>query len=299
MTRRLTYWWLALAAGTVAAYVSTRPAPPAALPPDEPATVYGYEIIREYPHDGNAFTQGLMFRDGFLYESTGLNGRSSLRKARLDTGAVVQRRDVDALYFAEGLTDWGGRLVQLTPMRTAPPVASTLAQIGDASFTLAVLRHRLGVNIGVSYDVASFEPQSTFTYKGEGWGLTRDERRLIMSDGTSRLRFLDPDSFTELGRVQVTDRGRPVDLLNELELVNGEIYANVWFEDRIAIIGPDSGRVTGWIDLTGLESRMVPRPDNRAGAVLNGIAYDAAGGRLFVTGKLWPRVFEIRLRPSR
>ena len=299
MTRRLTYWWLALAAGTVAAYVSTRPAPPAALPPDEPATVYGYEIVHEYPHDADAFTQGLMFRDGFLYESTGLNGRSSLRKARLDTGAVVQRRDVDALYFAEGLTDWGGRLVQLTPMRTAPPVASTLAQIGDASFTLAVLRHRLGVNIGVSYDVASFEPQSTFTYKGEGWGLTRDERRLIMSDGTSRLRFLDPDSFTELGRVQVTDRGRPVDLLNELELVNGEIYANVWFEDRIAIIGPDSGRVTGWIDLTGLESRMVPRPDNRAGAVLNGIAYDAAGGRLFVTGKLWPRVFEIRLRPSR
>jgi glutamine cyclotransferase len=164
---------------------------------------------------------------------------------------------------------------------------------------MAAVGRRLGVNIGASYDIASFEPQSTFTYTGEGWGLTRDDRRLIMSDGTSQLRFLDPATFNELGRLQVADRGRPVDLLNELELVGGEIYANIWFQDRIAIISPDSGRVTGWIELAGLRSRMTPPPDDRAGAVLNGIAYDAAGGRLFVTGKLWPRLFHIRLRPPR
>jgi glutamine cyclotransferase len=151
----------------------------------------------------------------------------------------------------------------------------------------------------LTYDLASFESQSTFTYPGEGWGLTHDDRRLIMSDGTSHLRFLDPTRFRELGRIQVMDRGRPVTYLNELEFINGEIYANVLFEDRIAIIRPDSGQVTGWIDLVGLESRIVSPPNVSTGAVLNGIAYDVASDRLFVTGKLWPHLFEIRLRPPR
>lgn len=290
---------LGAVAAMVAAYVPASVERAPAQPQQAAPTRHGYAIVREYRHDPEAFTQGLIHRGGFLYESTGLNGQSSLRKVRLEDGKVVQRRRIDDHYFGEGLTEWGGRLVQLTPMRTPLTLPSTVARIGDFSFYLTAVGRRLGVNIGSSYDIDSFEPQSTFTYKGEGWGLTRDDRRLIMSDGTSHLRFLDPDKFTELGRVQVTERGRPVDHLNELEFVNGAIYANVWFEDRIAIIRPDSGQVTGWIDMAGLESRMVPPPRDHAGAVLNGIAYDAAGGRLFVTGKLWPRLYEIRLRPAR
>ena len=272
-------------------------APAAPQPPPTAVPVHRYEIVREYPHDADAFTQGLIYRDGFLYESTGLTGRSSLRKVHLETGEVIGRHRVDDRYFAEGLTEWRGRLVQLTPMRDTPSVPSTIAHIGELSYLLASVRRRLGGNIGSSYDIASLAPQSTFSYAGDGWGLTSDDQRLIISDGSSHLRFLDPETFHELGRVQVTDRGRPVDWLNELELVNGQIYANVWFEDRIAIIRPDSGHVTAWLDLAGLASHLVPRPDESAGAVLNGIAYDASGDRLFVTGKRWPRVFEIRLRP--
>jgi glutamine cyclotransferase len=286
-------------AGALVAYLSVRTERAVPQPPQSGAAVHGYEIVREYPHDAEASTQGLLYHRGFLYESTGPTGRSSLRQVRLETGEVLQHRRLDDRCFGEGLAEWGGRLVQLTPMRTVLTHPSALTQIGRPSFLLAALGRRLGVNIGVSYDLASFEPRSTFTYTGEGWGLTRDDRRLILSDGTSQLRFLDPERFTELGRVQVTENGRPVRYLNELEIVNGEIYANVWFEPRIAIIHPDSGRVTGWIDLMGLESRLVPRPDGSAGAVLNGIAYDAEGGRLFVTGKLWPRVFEIRVRSPR
>ena len=232
------------------------------------APLHTYEVVREFPHDVEAFTQGLIYRDGFLYESTGLNGRSSLRKVRLETGEVVHRRDIDARYFAEGLTDWNDRLVQLT--------------------------YRSG--IAFVYDLATFEPRRTFTYRGEGWGLASDGTRLIMSDGSAELRFLDPETFAELGRVTVTDGGRPLEDLNELEVVGGAVYANVWFEDRIAVIDPSNGQVTSWIDLRGLAARMMPPPDAASGAVLNGIAYDAAGRRLFVTGKLWPRVFEIRVR---
>jgi glutamine cyclotransferase len=286
----------AILAAMAAAYFATRVKPSAAQPPQAAATVHGYEIVREYPHDAGAFTQGLIYRDGFLYESTGLTGESSLRKVRLATGEVVRRRRLDDRYFGEGLTDWGGRLVQLTPMRTPLTDPAALTQIGKFPFLLTALGRRFGVNIGSIYDLASFDPRSTFSYTGEGWGLTRDDRRLIMSDGTSHIRFLDPDRFNELGRVQVTDGGRPVDHLNELELVNGQIYANVWFSDRIAMIRPDSGHISGWIDLAGVELRMAPPPDRSAGDVLNGIAYDAAGGRLFVTGKRWPRLFEIRLR---
>jgi glutamine cyclotransferase len=235
------------------------------------ASTYEYDVVREYPHDARAFTQGLIYRDGYLYESTGLNGRSSLRKVRLETGEVVQRRELEHRYFAEGLTDWNGRLVQLTYQ----------------------------THVGFIYDRATFEPRGTFNYDGEGWGLTRDDRHLIMSDGTSRLRFLDPVTFAEVRRIQVTDGDRPVDDLNELELVNGAIYANVWYADRVAIVDPATGRVTGWIDLHALLARMNPPPDTGGGAVLNGIAYDTDGDRLFVTGKLWPRLFEIRVRKPR
>jgi glutamine cyclotransferase len=228
------------------------------------APVHGYEVVNAYRHDREAFTQGLIYRDGFLYESTGLNGRSSLRKVRLDTGEVVQRRGVDRAHFAEGLTEWNGQLIQLT----------------------------WTTNVAFVYDLATFEPRRPFTYPGEGWGITHDGRRLIMSDGTPSLRFLDPQTFRELGRVTVRDGGAAVDELNELEYVDGLVYANVWLTDRIAMIDPGSGTVTGWIDLAGL----LPARDRAGADVLNGIAYDAAGRRLFVTGKLWPRLFEIRIR---
>ena len=228
------------------------------------APVFGYEVVKVYPHDRDAFTQGLLYRDGVLYESTGLNGRSSLRKVQLETGKVLQQTAVDARYFAEGLTDWGARLVQLT----------------------------WNTNVGFVYDFASFKQVRTFSYAGEGWGLARDDRRLIMSDGTSTLRFLDPQTFAPAGQVQVVDGDRPVRDLNELEFIDGQVYANVWLTDRIAIISPGNGRVTGWINLAGLMARGAVSGD----AVLNGIAYDAPGKRLFVTGKLWPSLFEIRVR---
>lgn len=229
-----------------------------------PTPVYGYEVVNVYPHDREAFTQGLLFRDGVLYESTGLNGRSSLRKVELETGKVLQQTKVDNRYFAEGLTDWGNRLLQLT----------------------------WETNIGFVYDLASFKQVSTFKYPTEGWGLARDDRRLIMSDGTPTLTFLDPTTFQPTGRITVRDGTTPVEDLNELEFIDGEIYANVWMTDRIAIIAPATGRVTGWINLAGI----MPRGTTTGDAVLNGIAYDAQRKRLFVTGKLWPRLFEIRVR---
>ena len=272
-TRGITVWIVLAAFGVAAAlaYVSmnAKPQRSATLaPPPEPAIpVYGYEIVREYAHDPDAFTQGLVFRDGFLFESTGLNGRSTIRKVELQTGKVLQRRRVDDRYFAEGLVDWGNRLIQLTWQ----------------------------TNVGFVYDLATFKPLSEFKYPGEGWGLTRDAERLIMSDGTATLRFLDPVSLEERSRITVRDGARPVERLNELEFVDGQVYANVWGTDQIAIIDPASGLVTAWLDLTGLL-----RSSARKGGedVLNGIAYDAAGKRLFVTGKLWPRLFEIRVRRS-
>lgn len=226
--------------------------------------VYGYRIVNSYSHDPQAYTQGLIYRSGFLYESTGLNGRSTLRRVRLETGEVLQQERVDPTYFAEGLTDGNGRLIQLTWQSS----------------------------IGFVYDLASFKLQSTFRYSGEGWGLTHDQTRLILSDGSDTLRFLDPATFQERGRVAVRDGNVPVKALNELEFVRGEIYANVWHTDRIARISPTSGRVVGWIDLTGLLSKVYQLEPE---AVLNGIAYDADRDRLFVTGKLWPRLFEITL----
>lgn len=227
-----------------------------------------YRIIHTYPHDPAAFTQGLIFVDGHLYESTGLNGRSSLRLDDLDTGHTLQEKDVPAAFFAEGLTDWGNTLVQLTWQ----------------------------AHTAFVYDRASFRQLRTFHYEGEGWGLTHDSRYLILSDGTASLRFLDPATFAVARTIKVLDHGRPIDQLNELEYVHGEIYANVWMTNRIARISPRNGEVLGWIDLAGL----LPVIDRSSSdAVLNGIAYDAAHDRLFITGKLWPKLFEIRVTQGR
>lgn len=233
----------------------------------QPAPRYGFEIVRAYPHDTGAFTEGLFWRDGFLFESTGLEGRSSIRKVTLETGVPEQERLIESRYFGEGIIDWKDRLIELT------------------------WKHETGF----IYDIATFEKLGEFSYPGEGWALTRDDRRLIMSDGTASLRFLDPETLKETGRVQVTDAGRPVDNLNELEWVKGEVFANIWQTDLIARIDPTTGKVTGWIDLTGLLTEA-DRAGNRVD-VLNGIAYDTATDRLFVTGKLWPRLYEIRLKP--
>jgi glutaminyl-peptide cyclotransferase len=269
--------------------------PPPARP--EAANRYDVDIVREFPHDRTAVTQGLIYRNGWLYESTGLRGQSSVRRARLETGEVLQQRPVEARFFGEGLTEWGGRLIQLTPLRTLPAVSATLGRLaaGNLSAVLPEAERHLGLNTGVTYDVESLVPQSGFVYKGEGWGLTADGHRLILSDGTAYLRFLDPDSFRELGQIAVTEAGRPLRNLNELEFVDGEVYANVWHEDRIAIINLDSGHVTGWIDMALLQAQMAAGSTHPGEDVANGIAYDAGGGRLFVTGKRWPRLFEIRL----
>ncbi len=225
--------------------------------------VSGYVVVRAYPHDANAFTQGLEIVNGRLYEGTGLNGRSSIRRVKLETGEVTQRWDISAQHFGEGITLFGGRLFQLTWQ-------SGLAFV---------------------YDPMTFRQLQSFKYSGEGWGLTHDRTRLYMSDGSEFLRVLDPSSFKEVRRLRVTGEGQPVRNLNELEWVKGEIFANIWQTDYIARIDPSSGHVIGYIDLRGL----MPARDVSPDAVLNGIAYDEQGGRLFVTGKLWPRLFEITL----
>ena len=225
--------------------------------------VYGYAVVRTYPHDPHAFTEGLFLRDGYLYESTGLRGASTIRKVVLETGQVESGRSLPSQYFGEGIIDWKDKLIELTWQD----------------------------QVGFIYGIDDFALRGEFRYDGEGWALTRDDTRIIMSDGTSRLRFLDPETLKETGGVTVTDEGQPVDQLNELEWVKGEIYANIWQSDRIARIDPATGKVTGWIDLAGL----LPAQDQPGTDVLNGIAYDAKADRLIVTGKLWPRLYEIKL----
>ena len=233
----------------------------------EAVPVYGYKVVRSYPHDREAFTQGLIFRDGLFYEGTGLNGRSGIRKVKIETGEVIQAKPLSREYFGEGITEWKGQILQITWQS----------------------------EVGFVYDLRTFEQTRRWSYAGEGWGLTHDGTHIIMSDGSAELRFIDPSTLKETRRITVRDANGPVERLNELEYVKGEIYANVWQTDRIVRIAPKDGRVTGWIDLKGLLT-----PAERAATdVLNGIAYDAAGDRLFVTGKLWPRVFEIQLAPRR
>jgi glutaminyl-peptide cyclotransferase len=226
---------------------------------------YGYVVVHAYPHDRQAFTEGLFYLNGFLYESTGLEGQSNIRKVQLETGAVVEQRALAPAYFGEGIVNWKDHLIQLTYQ----------------------------TEIGFVYDLATFTPQRSFRYVGEGWGMTQDGAHLLMSDGTQFIRFLDPETLKETGRIAVTDQGQPVRNINELEWVKGEILANIWQTNQIARIDPKTGHVIGWIDLAGLLG-----PSDRANdpdAVLNGIAYDAVHDRLFVTGKRWPKLFEIRL----
>ncbi len=229
------------------------------------ATRYVHEVVASHPHDPGAFTQGLLWHGGFLYESTGIEGRSSVRRVALETGEVLQSRPLSRPHFGEGLARDGNRLVQLTwKSRTA-----------------------------FIYDLETLEPAGEFNYLGEGWGLTFDGRRFIMSDGTSTLRFMDRRDFSVSGTVTVTDDGQPVGRLNELEWVDGLVWANVWKTNRVAMIDPRDGRVRGWLDLSGILTAA-----DRAGAsvdVLNGIAHDPETGRIWVTGKLWPRLYEIRL----
>jgi len=227
----------------------------------------GYEIVKAYPHDPRAYTQGLLFAGGNLIESTGRVGQSTLRRVDLQTGKVLAQVEVPPPYFAEGLTLLNGKLYQLT------------------------WQH----GVGFIYDANTFSKLGEFKYSGEGWGLTTDGQRLILSDGTNRLRFFDPEEFKLSKSIEVFDRGKPVLELNELEFIKGEIYANIWHNQKIARIDPATGRVNAWVDLTGLSNWSEASDEE---AVLNGIAYDAGSDRLFVTGKLWAKLFEIRLRQN-
>ena len=245
--------------------VNTANVPASQAGDTQSATKYGYQIQNIFPHDPDAFTQGLEFHDGKLLESTGQEGHSSLRSVELETGKMLKKVDVPLPFFAEGVTLLNRKIYQLT------------------------WQHQTGF----VYDYDSFQKAGQFSYTGEGWGLTNDGHSLILSDGTNRIRFLDPDSFRVTKTIAVLDGKTPVNEINEVEYVKGEIYANIWHNDRIVMINPETGRVTGWIDLTGL---LPPNEVQDDEAVLNGIAYDAATDRLFVTGKLWPKLFEIRLK---
>ena len=238
------------------------PAAHAAVP------VYGYEIVNTYPHDTQAFTEGLFYLNGYLYESTGLERKSSIRKVKLETGEVLQKVDVPPQYFGEGIVNWKRHLISLT----------------------------WKTQVGFVYDLATLKVQRRFSYQGEGWALTQDGKRLIMSDGTPELRFLDPETLAQTGRITVTYEGTPVRQVNELEWVKGRIYANVWETNMMIIIEPATGNITGVVNLSGLlgAANRPPGPDS----VLNGIAYDSAHDRLFVTGKNWPKLFEIRVLPA-
>jgi glutaminyl-peptide cyclotransferase len=228
---------------------------------------YGYDIVNTWPHDTQAYTQGLIYQNGQFIESTGQVGHSSLRLVQPETGNILKKVLVPEPYFAEGAALLNGKVYQLT------------------------WEHQLGF----IYDAATLQKTGEFKYQGEGWGLTTDGTSLILSDGSNRLRFLDPNSFIVKKTVAVKDGERVINELNELEFVNGEVFANVWHSDAIARINPENGKVVGWLDMRGLlKKEEVSDPE----AVLNGIAFDSASNRLFVTGKLWPKVFEIRIKDA-
>jgi|SRR5690606_2265584 len=226
---------------------------------------WSVDVKASYPHDPQAFTQGLAFHDGALYEGTGQYGASSIRRIVLPSGDVEQMQPLSQLYFGEGITILGDKLYQLTWVN----------------------------QVGFVYDVDTFERVGTFRYSGEGWGLTTDGKRLIMSNGSERIAFLDPESYEVVRSIRVRSEGRPIVRLNELEWVDGEIWANVWYEDRIARIDPDDGEVVGWIDA----SRLYPAAQRSSEDVLNGIAYDAASKRVVLTGKNWPMLYEVEIVP--
>jgi glutamine cyclotransferase len=227
--------------------------------------VYAFVVKQTYPHDPQAFTQGLFFKDGHLFEGTGLKGQSSIRKVQLETGKVLQKRDIAEEFFGEGIT----------------PVGNDIAGLTWTS------------HVGFIYDGKTFAMKRRFNYAGEGWGLATDGSNVYMSDGTPAIRILDPKTFAEIRRIQVSAEGRPIPSLNELEWVEGQLFANIWGTDVIARIDPASGKVVGWIDMTGLKD---PKWEGMGtDDVLNGIAYDAKKRRLFVTGKHWPKLFEIEL----
>jgi glutaminyl-peptide cyclotransferase len=271
--------------------------PEVPLSPD-PAPTRSYDVVAEYPHDPQALTQGLVYAGGFLYESIGGRDQSSIRKVELETGRVLRQRALDSRFHGEGLTEWRGELIQLTPQRAKQSLIRSLIVDNLKAMGAPFLER----DSGVRYDMDSLEPKSSFGYNVEGWGLTHDDHQFIKSDGTSLLRFLNPETMKWQAQRAVVEAGTGIRWLNELEYIDGEVYANLWQQDRIAIIQLNSGQVTGWIDLSPLRKRMVPPPKDVEGlgaygkAVANGIAYDAAGKRLFVTGKNWPRLFEIRLR---
>ena len=229
---------------------------------------FTYKVVHAYPHDRTSFTEGLEYHNGFLYESTGLMGKSVLRKVRITDGVAVQNINLSPQYFGEGITVIGGEVVQLTYQ----------------------------TQIGFVYGLNDFKVRRTFTYQGEGWGLTNNGREIFFTDGSAEIRVLDPKTLAEKRRIKVQEGGRPINNLNELEWVEGELFANVWQTQRIARISPQTGAIKGWIDLSGILSPMY---QTQAVDVMNGIAYDAAGKRLFVTGKWWPFLFEIQLIPKR
>jgi glutamine cyclotransferase len=244
-----------------------QPAPEQQAPPRTEAEppVQSFRVVHAYPHDPGAFTQGLVWLDGRLWESTGLVGASTIREVDLESGRVLRSVDIPPGLFGEGIVNWGDEILSIT------------WQDG----------------VGFRWDRRSFRQTGRWNYSHEGWGLTQDGRHIILSDGTPTLRFLDPATMREVRRIDVTSAGQPVARLNELEYANGEILANVWMTSRIARIDPASGRVVGWIDLAPLAAEAGANEDN----VLNGIAYDAERDRLFVTGKNWPRLYEIDLVP--
>jgi len=231
------------------------------------APVYRYQVVNVYPHDPEAYTQGLVYLDGFLYEGTGLHGKSTLRKVDLASGTVLEYHELPDQYFGEGIAVFDDRIIQLTWQSQT----------------------------GFYYERNTFTLVEKFYYPTEGWGITYDDKQLIMSDGTATLHFLDPETFTEMRSVEVTDDGKPVGQLNELEFIHGDVFANVWPTDQVVRINPETGEVLGWINLKGLL-----RPEDRHAKidVLNGIAYDSKKDRLFVTGKFWPKLFEIKLVPK-
>jgi len=268
--RPLVLWFALIPLLAAGCHQEIPPAPAgtdAVFAPAAGTPVYVCRVVNAWPHDREAFTQGLVYANGLLLESTGLYGRSSLRLVEPDTGHVLQSVSVPPEYFAEGLAALHGKLYQLTWREQK----------------------------GFVYDRKTFQLETNFSYAGEGWGLATDGQSLILSDGTDQIRFLNPQTFAVTRSIHVTDHGRPVVRLNELEYVKSEIFANVWQTDFIARINPASGTVTGWIDCTGLLS---PFDRDASTDVLNGIAYDAAGDRLFLTGKLWPKLFEVRLEPK-